>query len=82
MAQINKTDWIAESYKLDKLKERTDRAKKRLHEHSSGMLVEKLLLSSFDLLTIKQLEDIRYILNQEIKKKKIMKRINRGGGGE
>jgi len=46
--------------------------------YGSGLLSNKLIVGSYESMTIVQLEELRYIMNQIIKKKKLLKRLKHG----
>lgn len=60
-----------------KIQRRITDGMKTAETYGTGLACEKLIVASYDMLTIKQLEQTRYILNQIIKKKKILKRANK-----
>lgn len=60
-----------------KIKRKITDGMKKAESYGSGLACEKLIVASYDLLTIPQLEQTRYLLNQIIKKKKIYKRANK-----
>lgn len=64
-------DWFEEQDKLFKLEQKEKRAKNKL----DLLMMEKVIISCVDLLNLRQLEDLRYLLTQKIKKKKIWLRI-------
>lgn len=72
-------DIFGEGYKLDKLKEKEKKSKLTIDKEGTGKILERIILASFDAMTIKQLVNVRYYLNNKIKMKKIMKRIHQKG---
>lgn len=62
--------------KLEKLEKKRKHAINTINMFPTNTMVEKVIISSCKKLTIRQLENIRYLINQEIKIKKIMKRIH------
>lgn len=65
--------------KFKKVVKKIDDGTKTAESYGTGLATERVLVSSFNLMTIQQLEQLRYILNQIIKKKKILKKVNQGG---
>lgn len=65
-----------EREKYKKVVKRINNGVKTAESYGTGLACEKVLVSTFNLMTIAQLEQMRYILNQIIKKKKIYKKIN------
>lgn len=62
--------------KFKKVVKRIEEGTKTAESYGTGLATERVLVSSFNLMTIRQLEQLRYILNQIIKKKKILKSAN------
>lgn len=62
---------------LRKLAKRIKDGEKTAESYGTGLAQEKVIVSAYNTMTIKQLEQLRYILNQIIKKKKIFKRIQK-----
>lgn len=51
-------------------------SKKETDEYNTGLIGEKLIISSYKNMELEKLEKMRYIINKIIKKKKEMKRVN------
>jgi len=63
--------------KLKQLKKKEAHARAEIEKIESGKILEKVIIVAIkEIPTIKQLENIRYLLNNEIKMRKIMKQIN------
>lgn len=64
-----------------KVVKRINEGTKTAESYGTGLMTEKVLVSTFKMLTIPQLKQLRYLLNQIIKQKTISKKIQ-GGGSE
>jgi len=53
----------------------TKESKKSQKSYNSGLLGEHLIASSYKIMTLKDLEKTRFLINEIIKEKKIYKRI-------
>lgn len=62
---------------LKKVMRQIKKGIKTADEYGTGLAGEKLIVASYETMTIKQLESLRYILNKIIKKKKILKKIHK-----
>jgi hypothetical protein len=71
-------DLIREQKKYLKIISHIDKASRKVEGYNTGLIGEKVIVATFDLLGVGQLCDIRYLLNAVIKKKKIdmMRRAN------
>ena len=72
----NEIDVKAEKLRLRKVVKRINEGVKTAETYSSGFANEKVIVSVFKIMSVEQLEQLRYLLNQIIKKKKIQRRIN------
>jgi len=69
-------DEIKRENKLKKLKQKEQVTLKRIDTEGSGLILEKVMVGAIkEIPTIAQLENLRYLINTEIKLRKIMKRI-------
>ena len=59
-----------------------ERVSEKQKHYGTGLMCEQVISATFDIMTIEQLEDVRYLLNQKIKEKKLYKKINRLKGDE
>jgi len=71
-----------EKVKLSKFYKRIRDGVKTADSYSSGFAMEKVIVASYETLTIEQLEKLRYIMNQIIKKKKIKLKIKNESKGK
>ena len=63
--------------KLNQLKKKEQHAKTEIEKIESGKILEKVLILAIkEIPTIQQLDNVRYLLNNEIKMRKILKKIN------
>jgi hypothetical protein len=62
-------------FKLTRIVNKILRASDDVETFGSGIMNEKLIIAAYETMTIAQLESMRYILKNIIKKKKIIKRI-------
>lgn len=60
---------------LKKTVKRINNGTKTAENYGTGLATERVLVSTFNIMTIQQLEQIRYLINKIIKKKKILKQI-------
>jgi len=67
----------AEKERMKKVVDKIERVTERQKVYGTGLMAEKVISATFDIMTIAQLEDVRYLLNQKIKEKKIYKKINK-----
>ncbi len=63
--------------KLGAVLKKINKGVKSAESYNTGLVAEKLIVASYDSMQIAQLEKLRYILKKIIKKKKILKRINK-----
>lgn len=61
---------------LKKVMKQIRRGIETAETYGTGLAGERLIVASYETMTIKQLESLRYILNKIIKKKKILKSIH------
>ncbi len=64
---------------VSRLLKNINRNVKKAESYNTGLVAEKLIVASYETMTIRQLEQLRYVLNQIIKKKKIYKRMKKKG---